>query len=173
MSGEWIHASVSCTANSQSRCRTGVSGAGTGGASARRTASRHACHNRRTAWRSSSTRSVISRTAVAADRALAGDRGIESCLGFFKEPRELASRGGRNAVSTTARQRSRRDPTVATLSAALAPNCSTSSASTSLGRMRPDASLSRYRDSARYRLALQPHRRMLDGLFEGQVLERV
>ena len=31
-----------------------------------------------------------------------------------------------------------------------APSCSTSSASTSLGRMRPDASLSRYRDSARY-----------------------
>ena len=57
MSGGWIQASVStpCTASSQSRWRTGVVHAREPAAvSARRTASRHAFHNRRTACRSSS-----------------------------------------------------------------------------------------------------------------------
>ena len=154
MSGGWIQASVSmpCTASSQSRWRTGVSGAGTGGVSARRTASRHAFHNRCTACRSSSTRSVSLANSGRRRSRARREIGAESRqrLGFFEDPRELAPAAAGMPWSTTARQRSSRDPTPATSSAALAPNCSTSSASTSLGRMRPDASLSRYRDSARY-----------------------
>ena len=70
-------------------------------------------------------------------------------LRFFEDPQELAARRGGNAVQHDGPPEIEAGSDASHILAPLAPSCSTSSASTSLARMRPDASLSRYRDSAR------------------------
>ena len=118
MSGGWIQASVSmpCTARSQSRWRTGVAVAGTGGSPARPTASTQAFQRRCTARRSSPTRSSSSLRAADADRAFAGtsvrNRDNAAVSSRIHESSRPVAAG--MPCSTTARQRSRRDPTPAT-----------------------------------------------------------
>ena len=102
MSGGWIQASVSmpCTASSQSRWRTGVSCAGT----RRGVGPSHRLEARvpQPVHRLPFVVHAIVQFAHSGRRRSRARRhiGAESRqrVGFFEDPRELAPRGGRNAV---------------------------------------------------------------------------
>ena len=125
-------------------------GAGTGGAAARPTASTQAFQRRCTARRSSPTRSSSSLKVANADRAFAGTSvGNRDNAAVSSRIHTSSARRGRNAVQHDRPPEVEAGADASHILPPLAPSCSTSSASTSLARMRPDASFSRYRDSAR------------------------
>ena len=154
MSGGWIQASVSmpCTAWSQSRWRTGVAGSGTrrlGGAADRLDAGvPEAVHGSPLLARAIVQLAQRGRCRPGVRRHVGPEPGQRRR--FFQDPRELPAGRGRNAVQHD------RPPEIEAGADAgdIVPRpwrraVRVSSASTSLARMRPDASFSRYRDSAR------------------------
>ena len=167
------------------RCRTrpgssrdaapAASGGRSRGSAARPTASTQACPE------AAHRLSFLARTIVELAERRRCRSGVRRHIGpkprqglrFLENPRQLAAAGGRNAVQARRPARDRggtrrpRHPR-----AGADPSSSASSASTSLARMRPEASLSRYRDSDRN--GSHPAvRRALDRLFERQVFEGV
>ena len=177
MSGGWIQASVSmpCTARSQSRWRTGVAVAGTGDSPARPTASTQAFQRRCTARRSSPTRSSSSLRAADADRAFAGtsvrNRDNAAVSSRIHESSRPVAAG--MPCSTTARQRSRREPTPATSARAAGAELFDEQRLDVPGENAARRELVAIPRLGQERFAPQPFGGALDRLFERQVLEGV
>ena len=178
MSGGWIQASVSipCTASSQSRWRTGVSTRGNA-ATCRRVAPPRGTRSTTgapPAVRRPRDRSVRAARPTPTGRSPAHRCGIGTSASVSSRIHESSRPVAAGMpCSTTARQRSSRDPTPATSSAALVAQLFDEQRFDVLGANAAGRQLVAIPRLGQVRLAPEPDRGMLDRLFERQVLERV